>query len=67
MEDLRSVARMMLALDSGWFDDLWLWYWANGGNADKFDFDAYLHGFHELDPFDTKILAWALEDMSSRY
>ena len=66
MIDVRFVARMMLVQDAGWIDDLWLWYWANGGNADKFDFSAYLHGFHDRPPFEATILASALNDLSER-
>lgn len=57
---------MMLLHDTEWLDELWLWYWANGGNADKFEFEALLHGLGEEDPFDEKILAWAIEDLSCR-
>jgi hypothetical protein len=64
VNELRFVARMMLMQDVGWIDDLWLWYSANGGNADKLDFSAYLHGLQDRDPFEAKILAWALEDLS---
>ena len=41
----------MLLQDPDWFEDLWLQYWANGGNADKFNFDAYVHRLCELDLF----------------
>lgn len=66
MEDSRPAARMMVLQDSDCLEDLWLRYWANGGNADKFEFDAYLHGLMERDLFDQKILAWALQDLSRR-
>ncbi|WP_284976984.1 hypothetical protein [Arthrobacter sp. efr-133-TYG-104] len=48
------------------FDDLWAWYWANGGSAEPVDFDAYLFGLERRDPFDMKILAWAMEDLEER-
>lgn len=41
------------------------WYWANGGQAEQFEFDAYLHRACELDPFDLKILAWVLEEITA--
>lgn len=66
MNNPRLIARMMLLDDSEWFDDLWLWYWANGGNAGKFEFDAYLRELSDRDPSDQMILACAIEDLSWR-
>ena len=66
MKDSRPTARMMVLQNSDCLQDLWLRYWANGGTADKFEFDAYLHGLMERDPFDQKILTWALQDLSWR-
>lgn len=43
MNDPRIAAQTLLQQDPDWFEDLWLQYWANGGNADKFNFDAYVH------------------------
>jgi hypothetical protein len=66
MKDPRPAARMMVQHDPDCLEDLWLRYWANGGTGDKFELDAYLHGLIERDPFDQKILAWALHDLSRR-
>ncbi len=30
------------------------------------DFDAYLFGILERDPFDLRILSWAMEDLEAR-
>ncbi|MFC0458205.1 hypothetical protein ACFFGR_16880 [Arthrobacter liuii] len=51
----------MLEFNDTTLDELWLWYWAYGGEAEPFEFDAYLHGLQSRDEFDLKILAWAVE------
>lgn len=61
MEDPRRTARAMIEQQTITLDDLWVRYWANGGSAHAFEFDAYLNGAQELDPFELKILAWSLE------
>ncbi|GGI02771.1 hypothetical protein GCM10007170_45270 [Arthrobacter liuii] len=61
MEDPRLTARVMLEFNDTTLDELWLWYWAYGGEAEPFEFDAYLHGLQSRDEFDLKILAWAVE------
>lgn len=66
MEDSRETARALVQQHEITLDDLWAWYWANGGNAKPFDFDAYLFGIAERDPFDLKILTWAMEDLEAR-
>lgn len=64
MEDPRIVARTLAQTDPDWVNDLWQKYWGHGGSADMIEFDAYLHGLTERDPFELKILAWAIEDLS---
>lgn len=64
MEDPRSVARALVQEDPGWAMDLWLKYWAHGGSVDMFEFDSYLRGLTERDPFELRILAWAIEDLA---
>ncbi|GAA2862646.1 hypothetical protein [Paenarthrobacter ilicis] len=66
MEDSRETARTMVLEHDIAIEDLWTWYWANGGNARPWDFDAYLFGIQERDPFDLKILGWAMEDLEAR-
>lgn len=56
----------MTAQDPSRLGDLWLQYWANGGNADQFEFDAYLHGLSEWDTLELIILSWAIEDLRRR-
>ena len=63
MRNSQQVARVMVLRDPGWLDDLWLRYWANGGSAGIFEFDAFLHGLREPDAFELEILGWAVEDL----
>lgn len=54
-------------IDQGETDirDLWLRYWANSGDAQLFEFHAYLHGLYELRAIDLEILTLAIEDLKS--
>jgi hypothetical protein len=62
MQDPRPQAQFLVRDDDSSLCLLWVWYRANGGEARLEEFDAYLHGLLVLDPFDLKILAWAMED-----
>jgi hypothetical protein len=63
VEDPRLVARALAQKDPGWVDDLWLKYWAHGGSADRIEFDAFLRGITARDPYELRILAWAIDDL----
>lgn len=63
MEDPRRTARALMEQHVLSLDDLWMQYWANGGNVPALEFDAYLNGTQELDAFEAKVLTWALEDL----
>ncbi|MBT2588372.1 hypothetical protein [Arthrobacter sp. ISL-95] len=63
MTDPRHTARNLIEQQAVSLDRLWVWYWAEGGNAPTFEFDAFLHEALLLHPFDLKILTWALEDL----
>lgn len=65
MADLRWKARAMLAQDQTILYELWLRYFANCGDADLFEFHAYLYGIHELRPMDLDVLTCAIDDMTS--
>lgn len=65
MEDPRRTALNLIEQDNWHLHELWLRYWANGGQAEQFEFDAYLHRACELDPFDLKILAWVVEEITA--
>jgi hypothetical protein len=66
MNDPRQTALEMVQQDKTSIADLWLRYFANGGNADPVDFEAYLHGLLDADECDMLILSWALDDVSGR-
>jgi hypothetical protein len=64
MEDPRRTALNLIEQDNWYPQELWLKYWANGGQAEQFEFDAYLHGVYELSPLDLEILACALQEIT---
>jgi hypothetical protein len=43
-------------------DDLWLRYFALGGEADRFELDAYLNGAIALPPLQHDVLAQAINE-----
>jgi hypothetical protein len=62
MLDPRTQAQVLVSNDADALHRLWVWYRGNGGDAGLLEFDAYLYQLIVLDPFDLKILSWALED-----
>lgn len=62
MQDPRPAAQFLVRGDKNSLHLLWAWYRANGGEAPLEEFDAFLHNAMVLDPFDIRILTWALED-----
>ena len=60
---LRRAARN--GLDDGNFTllDLSLGFWANGGCAEAWDLDAFIHGLTTLSGPDILVLAWTLEKL----
>lgn len=64
MNDPRQTALEMVRQDKTSIDDLWIRYFANGGNADPVDFEAYIHGLLDADEYDPAILSWAVDDIS---
>jgi hypothetical protein len=65
MEDARLAARTMIEQDEGILWELWLLYWANGGDAKLFEFEAYVHGAYEPNESDMQVLAWSVEEMAA--
>lgn len=63
MNDPRQRARTLIAQRAITLLDLWVRYWANGGSAKLFELDAYINCIQEPDPFELRVLEWALEDM----
>ncbi|RKO21593.1 hypothetical protein D7Z96_16010 [Pseudarthrobacter phenanthrenivorans] len=64
VEDPRTTALELIARDEHYLDDLWVRYWANGGEAKRLDFEAFLYRITEPNDFDLQILAWALEEVA---
>lgn len=65
MNDPRQTARNLMRNNHMYPLELWMRYWANGGEAQQFEFEAYLHGLYELDPFDLEVLTWVLEELDA--
>lgn len=63
MTDSMHAARRLLEAHDITIERLWLRYWGNGGNASEFDLDAHLYEVHELAPFESRILSWAVEEI----
>ena len=63
MEDPRITARYLIRNRTIDLEDLWLRYWAQGGNAPVLELDAYVFEIQERHPFELRILSWALEDL----
>ena len=61
MNDPRHAARILLETKSISRDLLWLRYWAQGGTAGVQELDAYVHGALRPEPFELKLMDWALE------
>lgn len=65
MADPRQAALHMLQQNETDVFTIWLRYFANGGNADELDFEAYIYGLVDMDEYDALILSWAVEDVSA--
>lgn len=63
--DPRRTARTLISQKETTLDELWVRYWANGGEAQPFEFEAYLHGMYELRAFEHEILALAIDDLAT--
>jgi hypothetical protein len=64
MNDPRQRARDLLEQDSITLERLWVKYWAEGGNADRLELDAYVHEALKPHPSELALLAWAMEDLN---
>lgn len=63
VEDPRLTARLMIEHDEADVYDLWLQYFANGGNALQFEFETFLYGVSEPSVLDLDLLGLALEEL----
>jgi hypothetical protein len=46
--------------------ELWLRYFANGGNAVAFEFESFLYGMHEPSALDLDLLGLAVEALPEK-
>lgn len=65
MEDPRRTARHLLGRGGISVGELWLRYWGDGGDAEPFEFEAYIHGMHELRAIDHYLLALVMEELEN--
>lgn len=63
MNDPRQRARDLLEQDSITLDRLWIKYWAEGGNADLLELDAYVHEALKPHPSELILLTWAMDGL----
>jgi len=63
MSDPRQTARNLLRRNSVTLELLWLRYWAEGGDATAFEFDAYLHEALNPPAHELRIIEWAMEEI----
>ncbi|KUM36435.1 MULTISPECIES: hypothetical protein [unclassified Arthrobacter] len=63
MSDPRQTARNLLEQDGFTLEQLWIKYWAEGGNANALELDAYVHEALRPHPFELTLLTWAVEDL----
>ena len=66
VEDPRSAALALLQERRASVDEIWLRYWANGGNTGPVEFEAYLYGLLEPAEFDPVVLSWAVQEVLLR-
>jgi hypothetical protein len=65
VEDPRLTAQSMIEHDEADVYDLWLQYFANGGNALQFGFETFLYGITEPSALDQDLLGLAIEELHS--
>ncbi|MDQ0664448.1 hypothetical protein QFZ35_002946 [Arthrobacter ulcerisalmonis] len=63
MEDPRVTARAMIGHGEIDVNQLWLRYFANGGNALAFEFESFLYGVCEPTTLDLDLLGFAVEEL----
>ncbi|MCF3141103.1 hypothetical protein LRQ04_17780 [Paenarthrobacter sp. AR 02] len=61
--DPRQSARNLLQREAITLEQLWIKYWAEGGNATPVELDAYVHDALEPHEFELTLIAWAMEGM----
>lgn len=66
VENPRMQARSLIDTEAVSLFDLWLSYWAEGGQGGEMELDAFICGVPLLGDFDEVILGWAVEQLSER-
>lgn len=66
MQDPRLTAQLLIARDEQYLHELWLHYWANGGQAQLFEFEAYLYGMIQMCSSELQIVRWAIEEVNTQ-
>lgn len=66
MEDLRFAVLALVQEKSVTIEDLWMHYFAKGGDADSLGFEAYIYGLLDLAERDALILSWVIDELAGR-
>ena len=66
MEDPRFAALVLVRCHCASVEDLWVRYFAKGGDADCVEFEAYLYGLIEPRRNDALILSWVIDEVAGR-
>ena len=57
------TAQSMIEHDETDVNELWLRYFANGGNALALEFESFLYGLHEPGDLDLDLLGLAVDEL----
>lgn len=55
----------MIEQDEANVYELWLRYYANGGNASEFEFEKFVYGVDEPSALDLDLLGFAIEELQA--
>jgi hypothetical protein len=66
VENPLLTAQRMIEQNETDIGELWLGYFATGGNASEFEAEAFLHGIQEPSDLDVELLDLALEDIKEQ-
>ena len=63
MKDPRFAALALVECSAVSVADLWVKYFAKGGDADSVEFEAYLYGLLDPGRHDALILSWVVDEV----
>lgn len=63
MDDPRFAAWALVQCSAASVEDLWMRYFAKGGDADPVEFEAYLYGLLDPASRDALILSWVVDEV----